>query len=75
VLLSETFYDESDEPVKKMINTDIRRFGERLLPATWTISKSDADDEYTIFRYKELEFLETLPERLFTQSNLRSPGR
>jgi outer membrane lipoprotein-sorting protein len=75
VLLSETFYDESDEPVKKMVNTDIRRFGERLLPATWTISKSDAKDEYTVFRYKDLQFLAVLSERLFTQSNLRDPGR
>jgi outer membrane lipoprotein-sorting protein len=75
VLLSETFYDESDEPVKKMVNTDIRRFGERLLPATWTISKSDAKDEYTVFRYEDLQFLDALPERLFTQSSLRNPGR
>ena len=75
VLLSETFYDESDKPVKKMVNTDIRRFGDRLLPATWTISKSDAKDEYTVFHYEDLQFLEILPERLFTQSNLRNPGR
>jgi outer membrane lipoprotein-sorting protein len=75
ILLSETFYDEDGDPVKTMTNTDIRRFGDRLLPATWTISKAGAEDEYTVFRYTDLKFVDTLPDRLFTQTSLRNPGR
>jgi len=75
VLLVQEFFDDDMEPVKKLTTSDIRRYGDRYMPAVWTIRKSDVEGEYTEFRYDKLEFLKSLPEDLFTQTNLRNPSR
>ncbi len=75
ILLSEEFYDEDLELVKAMVTLDIEYMGDRPYPKVWRMKKADAEDEYTELRYKKLEFLDTLPDNLFTLSNLRTPRR
>jgi len=75
IFLEEVFYDEDMQPVKAMKASDIRMLGGKLFPATWTMQKADAPDEYTRLDYLEVEFDEPIPDVTFTLSNLRSPER
>jgi hypothetical protein len=75
VMLSQTFFDESLAPVKKMTASDIRMLGGRIFPATWKMQEVGKDDQYTLLRYHKLAFLDDLPDRLFTVQELKTPRR
>lgn len=75
ILLTEAFYDEDLELVKAMTGTDIQMLGGKLFPKVWKMEKADTPDEYTLLDYKALEFREDLPDRYFTLTALRDPGR
>jgi len=75
IFVSEEFFDEDHEPVKKLTTFQIDMFGGKLFPRKWKIQKSDTKDEYTLLEYKTLVFVQKLPERMFTVSNLRNPRR
>ena len=72
IVLSQEFYDEDLELVKAMETMEIRQAGDRLFPMVWRMQKADAGGEYTQLEYKELEFLDDLPDNLFTLSNLKA---
>ena len=75
IVLSQEFYDEDLELVKSLVTLDIRKAGDRLYPMLWRMQKADAGDEYTQLDYKELEFMDDLPDNLFTLSNLKARRR
>jgi len=75
ILLAEAFYDEDLKLVKSMTGDEIRMLGGKLFPKVWKMQKADVKDEYTLLNYKTLAFKEDLPDRLFTLSSLRNPGR
>jgi len=75
IFLEEVFFDEDLEPVKVMETTDIQTMDGKLFPKVWRMRKADVEDEYTQLNYRELEFRDDLPDRLFTVSALRNPGR
>jgi outer membrane lipoprotein-sorting protein len=75
VMLSEAFFDESLEPVKKMTAQDIRMLGGRMLPRIWKMQEAGVSDQYTLIRYEKLEFMQNLPDRLFTIQELKTPRR
>jgi len=75
ILLREEFYDEELGLVKVMTGTDIRMLGGKLFPKIWKMQKAGAEGEFTRLEYLELEFHEDLPDRLFTLSSLKNPGR
>jgi outer membrane lipoprotein-sorting protein len=75
ILLEEIFYDEDLEPVKIMTSHQIEMIGGRLFPKLWKMRKMETEDAYTELIYRELTFEETLPESLFSLSNLRNPRR
>jgi outer membrane lipoprotein-sorting protein len=75
ILLAEAFYDEDLKMVKAMTGTDIQVLGGKLFPKIWKMEKADTPDEYTLLDYKVLEFREDLPDRYFTLTALRDPGR
>ena len=75
ILLQETFYDEAMQPVKIMTGSDIQMLGGKLFPKAWKMHKAGATEEFTRLDYLELEFKSDLPDRLFTLSALRNPGR
>jgi hypothetical protein len=49
--------------------------GGRLLPSEMVMEKAGETGRRTILKMKEISFLETLPESLFTISSLRNPRR
>jgi hypothetical protein len=75
IMLSQGFYDEDKILVKKLITQDIKMMGGKLFPALWKISKADAPDEYTLIKYLELEFKDSLPEQIFTRAGLKKKIR
>ena len=75
VLLSQEFYDEELQAVKKMTADDIQMLGGRMFPRIWKMQEQGADDQYTLLRYQQLEFLDDLPDRLFTVQELKTLRR
>ena len=75
IFLEEVFFDEDLEPVKVMETMDIQMMDGKLFPRVWRMRKADVEAKYTELTYRELEFRDDLPDRLFTVSALRNPGR
>jgi outer membrane lipoprotein-sorting protein len=75
ILVRQEFFDEDKALVKTMVGEQIETLGGRLFPRIWRMEKADAKGEYTQLDYLELEFRQSLPQRLFTVSSLRNPGR
>ena len=72
ILLSQTFYDQEFQPLKRMETLDIKRLGGRLMPARMRMSKLDEPDRYTELEYLQAEFDVQLEDRIFTTFSLRS---
>ena len=75
IMLSQEFYDEDLKLVKAMTTEKIQMMDGKLFPKIWKMKKSDTTDEYTLLEYRELNFKNKLPNRLFTLSNLKNPRR
>jgi outer membrane lipoprotein-sorting protein len=75
IMLRQEFYDEDMALVKAMTGEKIEMLGGKRFPRIWRMQKADAEDEYTQLEYLELDFKDRLPDRLFTVSSLRNPGR
>ncbi len=75
ILLRQEFYDEDMALVKTMTGEQIETLGGKRFPRIWRMKKAEAEEEYTELDYLELAFKESLPERLFTVSALRNPGK
>jgi len=75
IMLRQEFYDEDRVLVKSMTGEQIEMLGGKKFPRIWRMQKADAEDEYTQLEYLELDFKDKLPDRLFTVSSLRNPGR
>jgi len=73
IFLEESYFDESGERVKTLSFSDIQDFGGKLYPATMRMSPTDKPEQYTIIHYRELVFLDTLPDHYFTLTALKSP--
>jgi outer membrane lipoprotein-sorting protein len=71
--LEEIFYDEEMQPVKILTFSDIGMLGGKLYPRVMTMKKTDEPGEYTVITYRALEFIDGLPDRLFTLSALKNP--
>ncbi|MBC2702997.1 outer membrane lipoprotein-sorting protein [Desulfobacula sp.] len=74
ILLSEVFFDEDLQAVKRMTAWDIQMTGDKLFPLKWKMQKSDAIDEYTRFVYEKISFKKNLSKRIFTRTYLKNPG-
>jgi outer membrane lipoprotein-sorting protein len=75
IFLEESFYDEDRRLVKTLRCTGIQILGGKLFPRVWTMMKAEDPNAYTRLDYRSLEFLDSLPDNLFTQAALRHPPR
>ncbi len=73
VLLEHTFYDQDMEPVKRMEALEVGMMGGRMLAISERMAKIDTPEEYTQFTIIEAEFDISIPDNMFTLSNLRNP--
>ncbi|MBU2552465.1 MAG: outer membrane lipoprotein-sorting protein [Proteobacteria bacterium] len=75
IILAQEFYDEDLALVKAMTTEKIEMMGGRLFPKVSRMKKADAQDEFTMLEYQKVEFVNELPDSLFTLSNLKNPRR
>ncbi len=75
IMLSQGFYDEDKILVKEMVTSELKMMGGILFPTIWKINKIEEPGEYTILKYFELEFKDSLPEKLFTRAGLKKKIR
>ena len=72
VLLSQTFYDQDMQPLKRMETLRIGELGGRVMPVLMRMSKLDEPDHYTEIEYLVAEFDLPLEDRMFTTFTLQS---
>ncbi|MEA1937624.1 MAG: outer membrane lipoprotein-sorting protein [Pseudomonadota bacterium] len=75
VMLEEEYFDEDLKSVKIMTGSDIVNFDGRHFPKMWTMHKTGKPEEYTQIEYETIDFLDSLPERIFTQRALKEGRR
>jgi hypothetical protein len=69
--LHEEFFDEDGKAVRKMLFTDIKTMGGRLLPGIMKIVPYDKPGEFTEVIYLDIAFDTELPETFFSLRNLQ----
>ena len=73
ILLEERYFDQDGQLVKTLVASEIRKFGERILPAVLNMVQAEDAERYTRVVYESLEFRPTIPDRYFTEAFLRNP--
>lgn len=73
VLLADDYYDQDMQLVKGMSTDEVGMLGGRPYPVVMTMRKAEDSDHWTRLAFERGEFDVTLPDALFTQSNLRNP--
>ena len=65
------YFDEDLEMTRRMVYSDKRELGGRMLPVRMKVIPTDKPAEYTEIVYEEMEFDLDLPEDVFTLRNLQ----
>jgi outer membrane lipoprotein-sorting protein len=69
----EEFYDEKGELMKVLTYEDIRRAGGRDYPMRWKMVSVTKPGHETVLVYSDLKFDTRIPDRIFTQQNMKRP--
>ena len=75
ILLEQQFWDQDDRLLKTMKATEIKQLGGRMVASTLRMEKIDTPQEWTEMSVQDIQFDLSLPDHLFTLSNLRNPRR
>ena len=75
VLVSQTFYDQSMEALKRMETLEVGELGGREMPIRMRMNKLDEPENYTEIIYDAAEFDIEIEDRTFTVFSLQSGGR
>jgi outer membrane lipoprotein-sorting protein len=73
VITGETFYDQDMKPARIMTTDKIGPLGGRAYPLTMTMHPTDTPGAWTRIDTSDAQFNESLPDYLFTLSNLQNP--
>ncbi|MCG6962064.1 MAG: outer membrane lipoprotein-sorting protein [Acidobacteria bacterium] len=73
LLLEETFFDQDGKPVKRLSAVKIGRLGGKVYVTSMRMEKLDEADHWTEITYRKASFGLSLPDAVFTLSNLRNP--
>lgn len=73
VLISQEFFDQDGEPVKRMEALEVGELGGRPMAIRLRMAETGQDEEWTEIHYQTLEFDIELSKNMFTLSNLRNP--
>jgi outer membrane lipoprotein-sorting protein len=73
LLLGEIFFDQDGKPVKRLRAVKIGPLGGKLYVTAMRMEKVNEADHWTEITYRQGSFGLTLPDGLFTLSNLRNP--
>jgi outer membrane lipoprotein-sorting protein len=73
VMLGETYYDQDMKPVRAMTTSKVAKIGGREYPVVMTMRPADAPGKWTEIETTSGKFDITVPDYLFTLSNLQNP--
>jgi outer membrane lipoprotein-sorting protein len=73
LLLEEEFFDQDGKPVKRLRAEKIGTLGGRIYVTEMRMEKMDESGHWSDITYREATFGLSLPDGLFTLSNLRNP--
>ena len=73
VLMEHAFYDQGNVLVKRLITTEVKPMGGKMVAARERMQKTDRPDEWTEIVTREAKFGLALPAGTFTLANLRNP--
>jgi len=73
ILMEHAFYDQANVLVKKLVTTEVRLMGGKMIAARERMQKTDKPDEWTEIVTREARFGISLPASTFTLANLRNP--
>jgi outer membrane lipoprotein-sorting protein len=73
VLLEHAFYDQAGALVKRLATLELQAMGGKIVAVRQRMQKADKPEEWTEVVVSEARFGLTLPENMFTLSNLRNP--
>jgi len=73
VVLEHDFYDQEGKLVKRMVSSDIREMGGKMIAAVERMGQVDKPGEWTEIRVIEAHYGIDVPPTTFTLSNLRNP--
>ena len=69
--LGSEFYDEDGYLINKMVASEIRSFGDKILPSKIVMTPVEEDGQTTILRYKSIEFNIDIQEAFFSRQNMK----
>ena len=75
VLLSQGYYDQEENLVKKLESLEIGEMGGRIIAIRQRMTKVDTPEEWTELRVDAMQYDAKLNDSLFTLANLRNPRR
>lgn len=70
--LSSVYYNEKNEPVRKVIFSDVKKFGKRRIPSKMSAIPLNKKGNKTILILEDVKFDIPLPDRIFTLENLEN---
>lgn len=73
ILMEHAFYDQSGVLVKRLVTTELKMLGGKMVAARERMQKADKPDEWTEIVTREAQFGIKLPDSTFTLTNLRNP--
>jgi outer membrane lipoprotein-sorting protein len=66
------YYDEKGQLIRTLVYSDIRKFGNRTLPATMEMIPQNKEGHKTVIRYLTVEFDRKVDDEVFSLRNLRA---
>jgi outer membrane lipoprotein-sorting protein len=66
------YYDEKGKLMRILSYSDVRRFGDRTIPATMAMVPQNKEGHKTVIRYLEIEFDLQVGDEVFSLRNLRA---
>jgi outer membrane lipoprotein-sorting protein len=70
--LESTYYSEKNEPIRKIIFKDLKKFGDRTLPSVMEAIPLNKEGHKTILILEDVKFNERFKGNLFTLENLEN---
>ena len=69
--LGSEFYDEDGYLINKMQASEIRSFGDKILPSKMVMTPVEEEGQMTVLRYKSIEYNIDIDEAFFSKQNMK----
>jgi len=73
--LSEDYYDEHGNHIRRLSFDQVQEMGGREIPTRWRVEPLATPDKRTVMLLERITFDASIPERTFSRANLRAAAR